>query len=316
MKRVLVVYYSQTGQLRDIVDSMLAPLRRAPHIEVTRLELKPARPYPFPWPFWRFFNTFPETVHEAPEPIERPAIPSNVEFDLVVLAYQVWFLSPSQPTTAFLQSAEAARVLRGKPVITVIGCRNMWLMAQERIKARLAELGAQLIDNVVLTDRAHSAATFISTPMWMLTGRRGPFLGGRVPAAGIPRDEIARTARFGDAIAAQLPQRASDDVRPMLTGLSAVTINERLIASERIARRSFWLWGKLLRSIGDQASLPRRIVLGVYVLFLATLILTVVPITAVLKRLIAPLTRKRILQQRQYFAAPSGESTERLDQLV
>ena len=69
-------------------------------------------------------------------------------------------------------------------------------------------------------------------------------------------------------------------------------------------RRSFRIWGGLLRALGNRQSITRRIVLGLYVLFLITLILTVVPISAVLKRLLAPLTRARTKRQRAYFAAP------------
>ncbi len=141
----------------------------------------------------------------------------------------------------------------------------------------------------------------------MLTGKRGPFLDGRVPAAGIPSADIAATARFGAAIAAQLPVRATEDNAPMLKGLGAVTINERLIASEKIARRSFVIWGKLLRALGDATSPLRQTVLCLYIIFLVAMILTVVPISAVIKRLLAPFTRARIAQQRQYFAQPSGE---------
>jgi hypothetical protein len=314
MKKVLVVHYSQTGQLRDIVASFTAPLERSPQIEVTHVTLQPVRPYPFPWPFWRFFNTFPECVYEDPDPIQPLPLAADAEFDLIIIAYTVWFVSPNLPTMAFLKSPEAERLIKGKPVITLIGCRNMWLMAQERMKEHIARLGGHLIDNVALVDLAHMAATFISTPMWMLTGKRGPFLGGSVPRAGVPADEIARAARFGEAIARQLPERRSDDHSPMLKGLSAVSINESLIASETITRRSFRIWGGLLRAIGNQRSITRRIVLGLYVLFLITLILTVVPISAVLKRLLRPLTRARTQRQRAYFAAPSGESAEHLDQ--
>lgn len=313
MKRVLVVHYSQTGQLTDIVASVVRPLQDAPNVEVTSLALKPVRPYPFPWPFWRFFNTFPECVYEDPDPIEPLPLAPDAEFDLIVIAYTVWFVSPNLPTMAFLQSDLARRLIRGKPVVTLIGCRNMWLMAQERMKLKIGELGGHLIDNVALVDLAHMAATFISTPMWMLTGKRGPFLGGKVPRAGVPADEIARASRFGEAIARQLPDRRTDDYSPMLKGLSAVSINEGLMASETIARRSFRAWGGLLRAIGNQQSITRRIVLGLYVLFLITLILTVVPISAILKRLLRPLTRARSQRQRAYFAAPSGESTEHLD---
>lgn len=308
MKRVLVVYWSQTGQLADVVNAVMAPLQAAAGIAVTYELLRPARPFPFPWPFLRFFDTFPETVYEQPVALQPLQVDPSMDFDLIILAYQVWFLSPAQPMMAFLQSPAASQLLRGKPVVTLIACRNMWLMAQEVMKTHLRTLGARLVDNIVLTDRAHPAATFISTPMWLLTGRRGPFLGGMVPAAGILADEIAAARRFGQAIVQQLPQRMAGDNSPMLQGLRAVQINERLIASEKIARRSFLLWGCLLRAIGPAGSRVRRAVLRCYIVFLVMMILTVVPVTAVLKRLLAPFQREYIAAQRCYYAQPSGEA--------
>ncbi len=308
MKSVLVVYYSQTGQLKEIVDSTIAPLIESNVVELTCQELKVRDPYPFPWPFWRFFDTFPETVYEEAPLLEPPDIRVGDRFDLVIIAYQVWFLSPSPPTIAFLNSEEAKSVLANTPVITLIGCRNMWLMAQERMKTILEELGARLIDNAVLIDSAHSAFTFVSTPLWMLTGRRGPFLGDLIPAAGVSEDDIAGCHRFGRAIAEQLPALEPEQPQSMLAGLGAVTVNEQLIASERIARRSFQLWGGLLRAAGRPGTLLRRAILVFYVAFLIMLILTVVPVSAVLRRLIAPLKRAKTAEERAYFAAPSGES--------
>ncbi len=306
-KRILVIYYSQTGQLSDVVRSITAPLQQSADIELVFECLRPLKPYPFPWPFLSFFDHFPETVHDQPQPIAPLASPLDQPYDLVILAYTVWFLSPAQPITAFLQSNEAKQLLHNTPVITVIACRNMWLMAQEKMKQHLKRIGARLIDNIVLTDPTHSAATFISTPLWMLTGKKGPFLNGLIPAAGVSPTAIKNASRFGDAIAQQLPTRAVEDNRPILRNLGAVNISERLIASERIAIRSFRLWGTLLRALGKPGTLLRRAVLVLYIIFLLTLILTVVPVSAVLKRLFAPLMKKRIAAQRQYFAAPSGE---------
>ena len=310
MKRVLFVSYSQTGQLSSLVRSVAAPLLSDPSVEVVFETLEPVESFPFPWPFLQFFNTFPETVHSRPRPLKPLRVAPLEAFDLVILAYQVWFLSPSQPIAAFLQGPEAAALLRGRPVITLIACRNMWLMAQETVKQNLLDLGAFLIDNVVLTDRAHSAATFISTPLWMLTGSRGPFLRGLVPAAGIDPEDIAAARRFGSAIGAALPTLDATRPHSLLTGLGAVTINERLIASEKIGHRSFRLWGRLLLALGRPESLLRRAVLVVYIVFLAVMILTVAPVTALFKRLLAPLTRAHIARQRAYFAAPSGEAYE------
>ena len=313
VKRVLAIGYSQTGQLTSALDSVLGPLRDADSIEVTELQLEPVEPFPFPWPFWRFFDTFPECVYEEPVPIRDPGLTGDEDFDLVIFAYQVWFLSPSMPAMAFLQHPVARRVLAGRPVVSLIACRNMWLSAHETFSRHIEAIGAHLIDNIVLTDSAHSAATFVSTPVWVLTGHRGPFLGGLIPAAGVSRADIDGAARFGRAIAEQLPHRERRDRTPMLAGLGAVHVNERMIASEHIAYRSFRIWGALLRALGRPNTPLRRIVLGLYFLFLFTLIITVVPISAVIKRLLAPFTRERTARQRRYYAAPSGESTELLD---
>ena len=67
-------------------------------------------------------------------------------------------------------------------MVTLIGCRNMWLMAQEKVKAKLTELGARLIDNIALTDACGTAASFLATPLWMFTGRQKPY--AWVPRAG------------------------------------------------------------------------------------------------------------------------------------
>lgn len=313
MRKVLVVYYSQTGQLADIVDATIAPLKANGDIEVTVAELKPSKPWPFPWPFFRFFNTFPETVYEDVEPAEAPGVDPDADYDLVILAYQVWFLSPSLPTIAFLKSEGARKLLAGKPVVTLIGCRNMWLMAQERMKTLISELGGRLVDNIVLTDSAHSAFTFVSTPMWMLTGKKGPFLNGLIPEAGVSKEDVAGCARFGRAIAAALPKRKREDSGPMLGGLGAVTVREGLIESEKTAKRSFMIWGKLLRATGTPSSALRQLVIVIYVLFLITLILTVVPLLAIIKALLKPFLKAHVARQRAYFAAPSGESMQLME---
>ena len=43
MKKVLVVYYSQSGQLKEILDSTLAPLREADHVSIEYEEIKPKK---------------------------------------------------------------------------------------------------------------------------------------------------------------------------------------------------------------------------------------------------------------------------------
>lgn len=305
MRQVLVVHFSQTGQLNRLVQSVCAPLLQRGDIQVDFLELQPAQPFPFPWPFLGFFRIFPETVQQRPQALQPLAVDSEKRYDLVILAYQVWFLSPSLPITSFLASAEAAKLLKGTPVVTLIGCRNMWLMAQEKVKARLAALGARLVDNIALTDACGTAASFLATPLWMFTGRQKPY--SWVPRAGVDDAEIAAASRFGTAIAERLSADALPIEQPMLRGLGAVRIDEKLIGSEKVGNRSFQLWSRLLSALGPPQSVRRGVGLVVYIVFLFCLIVTVVPLGALLKKLLTPLFKDRVQREKAYFAGPSGE---------
>ena len=311
MIRILVLHYSQTGQLTRAVKSLLSPLANRPDVVIVWQNLEPVEPFPFPWGFFRFFDTFPECVHLDPPPIRPVAFGPTARFDLVVLSYQVWFLSPSLPVTAFLKS-EAARVLRDTPVITFIACRNMWLSAQEKMKGLLRDLGARLVDNVVLVDQGPPWATFITTPRWVLTGKKNGFW-GIFPPAGVSAAEIAAAARFGRALADALPLLQSAQ-GPLLSGLGAVKVIPGYITGEKIAHRSFRLWGKLLRAIGKPGNPLRRLVLVVYIVFLVAMILTVMPLSIIMRALLRPLLRKRLEAEVARLEAPSGSSTERLAQ--
>lgn len=312
MARVLVVSYSQTGQLERVTKSVLSPLLDDPGFHVTWEKLEPQTPYPFPWRFLDFFDTFPETVHLDAPPLKSVAFDPDAHYDLVILAYTVWFLAPALPVTAFLKSPEA-RVLTDKPVITLIACRNMWLSAQETVKELLAARGARHIDNVVLTDQGPTWATFITTPRWMLTGRKEGFW-GVFPPAGVSDASIRASARFGHALRAARLLIESGARDSLLSGLGAVKVNPAYIASERLGKRSFLIWGRLLRAVGPPGSAARRVVLIVYILFLVTLILTVVPLGVLFRRLLRPLTRTRMEREVARLEAPSGSGVTRLTQ--
>lgn len=308
MRKVLVINYSQTGQLTRITDSIVAPLKESDNINVDYLSIEPQQNYPFPWPFLGFFHIFPEAVKMTPQalkPIDTEVIQSAGDYDLILLSYQVWFLSPSIPISSFLQSETAKALFKDTPVVTVIGCRGMWLSAQEKVKGLLTSLQAKLIDNVVLTDDCGAAFSFLATPMWMFTGSKKAY--SWLPKAGVSDDDINNASRFGDAIRSRLLTDTKPIEQPMLKGLGAVKVNEKFIASERVGNHSFTIWSKLLSKLGPQHSIRRSCGLTVYVIFLLTLIVTVVPITAIIKKLIAPLTKKRIRVQKAYFAEPSGE---------
>lgn len=314
VKKVLVIRYSQTGQLNELADSILAPLREqaaedAPRITLHVETLRLRKPFPFPWGFFRFFDAFPESAHLVPPELEPLTLRGDEDFDLVVLPYQVWFLAPSQPVTAFLKHPLAKKLLNGKPVVTVIACRNMWLMAQEKMKGLLAATGARLIDNVVLVDLGPTLATFFTTPRWLLSGKRAGFWG--MPDAGLSQAQIRGARRFGHALREALLADREKGTQPLLAGLGAVTVDPRLFISERAGTRSFYAWGKLLMAAGRPGAVQRVPLLALYVVFLIVMIVTVVPTSLLLQALLRPFMQGWLSRIKTQYEQPSGSSTER-----
>ena len=163
----------------------------------------------------------------------------DAKFDLVILAYQVWYLSPSLPVTGFLRSPEA-RVMKDTPVVTVIGCRDMWLTAQEKVKNHLARVGAKLIDSAVLVDQGKRMTTFITTPRWLMRGKKEGFW--RVfPPGGVSQKDIRGVSRFGRAIARALESGEIEKGQSILRGLGAVRVSPNNIRFERSGHRHLLL---------------------------------------------------------------------------
>ncbi|MCD6534842.1 MAG: dialkylresorcinol condensing enzyme [Deltaproteobacteria bacterium] len=302
MKKVLVLYYSQSGQLKKVMDRIVMPLKHDDEIECDYRAIKPLHPYPYPWLFYNFFNVFPEAVYL--DGCDVKPIKVQDEYDLIVLGYTSWFLSPSIPVTGFLQSDQAKRLFKDKPVVTVIACRDMWLVAQEKMKSLLKGLGARLLDNVVLTDQGKSLYTFVTTPRWLLTGKKDAFW--FFPQAGISEEEIAAASRFGERLSSALGKDEEKHSASMLNHLGAVNVNGKLIASERIAHRSFLIWSKLIKKAGKPNSQGRNVVITIYAIFLLLLIVTLVPLNMLIRKLIYPFRKKAIDEAVINYELPSG----------
>jgi len=270
MKKVLVLYYSQSGQLQRIVDSLVEGLKKNTKVQCDCREIKAKNPYPYPWPFYSFFNVFPEAVHLDGCAVEHIDVADD--YDLIVLGYTIWFLSPSIPVTGFLQTDQAVQLFKNKPVVTVIGCRDMWLIGQEKMKDLLAGLNARLLDNVVLTDQGKSLYTFVTTPRWMLTGKKDSFW--FFPKAGVAEKKISATDRFGLRLGEALAQDKEQGREALLSGLGAVNVSGKLIATERC--------------------------------FLLCLVVTVVPLNMLIRKVLAPLRKKTIARAIAYYEQPSG----------
>ncbi|MBU0568272.1 hypothetical protein KJ693_05385 [bacterium] len=304
MKHILVVYYSQSGDVAGAVESFVKPLLNLPEVEITWERIKPETPFPYPWNFHAFFDVFPECVLENPPGIYPVTFDPDKRFDLVILAYQVWFLSPSLPIQSFLKSGYA-RVLKDTKVITLVVARNMWYTASETMKRMIARAGGIHIDNVALTYQGSVLATFISTLWLMFTGGRNT-LWGLLSPAGARQEDVWNLARFGRTIANSLSALSQDSKESLLKGLEAIKVDVHQVIPELLGRPLFNRWAKIVRASGRPGSLRRRPAVYLFIVFLVLAITLSIPMGLVLRPLIHPLIRKKLEPYVYRLKSPSG----------
>jgi hypothetical protein len=300
MKKILIIYYTQTGQLKQIVDSIAGPLKN--ECQLYFEELKPVPAYPFPWNGMSFFQAFPESVKEIPCKLEPFHHDPDADYDLIILAYQVWYLSPSIPVSAFLQSETAKKLLVGKPVITVLGVRNMWIMAQERVSAMITDAGGRIVGNVVMTDPAGNLASVITIVRWMMKGEKEPFrwLGMNFPAAGVPEEEIRRGGDYGEVILRKLNKGNFQNLMQEFVQSGAVKVDPVLYNIEKRGKIMFGFWSGMILKKGAYNDPAREGRLKAFKYYLFTVIYLISPfVTGLFKIifLINPRAAKKIISR-------------------
>ena len=280
MKRVLVVYYTQSGQLKEIIDSVLSPLME---VTIDFLPIDTAEPFPFPWTDEAFFGAFPESYLQIPQPL-KPFEFVHTDYDLVILGYQVWYLSPSIPFNSFLQSEAGKQLLQGKPVITVSGTRNMWVMAHQKVKKLLTECGAHLVGNIALTDRHHNHISVITIVQWLFSGDKNKRYLGVFPKAGVADKDIQGASVYGTLIAPHLQTDDYTGLQQEIVAHGGVHYKRFLLSAEKKGNRLFGIWAKMI-----YGSKKRKFLLKCFRIYLYIAIWVLMPIVWLLYWLTYPL---------------------------
>lgn len=296
-QKILVIYYSQTGQLKRIADVIAAPLQQ--QADIVYEEIIPVQPFPFPWTKQEFFDTMPETVMGRPRAIQPLKVDPTDHFDLVILAFQPWFLSPSQPVAAFLQSQEAAQLLKGRNVITLIAARNMWLNALETVKKYLYQAGAQLVGNIALVDTAPNLVSVVTIVRWQFKGKKEAtrFL----PPAGVQEKDIQAAARFAAPIGNALRNGNYQQVHQQLLELDAVTLKPNLVLLENRGIKAFRFWSAYISAKGGPGAAERQPRLFMYRTLLLVGIIALSPITAITSMIALRVKRNKLQEEVAYF---------------
>jgi hypothetical protein len=302
--RILAIYYTQSGQLEQIIRNFLAPLDQG-QIEYCRLQ--PAQDFPFPWNDKSFYEAMPETVQE--EGMELlPLNLKSASYDLIVVGYQPWFLSPSLPTSALFNSKEFRAVANNTPIVTVIGARNMWLNAQESIKRRIQEIGAKHLGNIALVDRNPNLLSAVSIAHWMMTGKKTRKY-GIFPLPGVSQKDIVGSNKFGTILKDCLESNELPYFQEKLREKGGVFVPTTILFIEGRAKKIFRLWAKLIKS--KEGKGKRALWIRIFKFYLHFALFCVAPILLLVYTIfVRPFTSRSINEKKQYFCSVEYKPNE------
>ncbi|MET3537937.1 hypothetical protein [Chryseobacterium limigenitum] len=296
-KNILVIYYSQTGQLEDIVKNVAQPFENnKEEYNVTYYNIQLKEDFPFPWPSDVFFNTFPESYLQIPSEIHPPSESIlNKKYDLIIFGYQVWYLTPSIPIISFLKSGYAENILKNTPVVTISATRNMWMLSQEKLKVYLKDMKAQLAGNIALVDRHDNYTSVLTILRWLTTGQKEK--SGILPAAGVSDEEITGSVKYGEVIEKHLKNNDLDNLQPELINNGAVEIRPFLVRVEKVGNKIFTIWSNLIIKKKEK----RPLLIKFFKVYLMAAIWVISPIVLVLHLLTTPIFWVKRQKQKKYL---------------
>lgn len=296
MKKVLVVNYSQSGQLHEIINNFLLPFDP---LQIERIYIKPVKPFSFPWTSDVFYNTMPECVVEEAVELEPISYGSD-KYDLIIIGYQPWFLSPSLPITSLLQDSVFQEKMKGTPVVTIVGGRNMWLNSQESIKAYIKNAGGVLVGNIPLMDREPNLISVLTIFHWMLTGKKERKW-NLLPLPGVSQEDIQSSHRFGSIVSEVLKNGDFSGLQKKILSLGLIEIPTDIWFIEMRGKKIFRIWAGLIKKKGTTPE-KRKFFVTLFKYYLLIALFVASPIIlSFYFVLIAPFVKNQIRKEKDYF---------------
>ncbi len=273
MNKALIISYSQASQTDRALHYFTRGLQK--NFDCEYVKISPKENFKFPWKISEFFRVFPRAVQGISGEIE----PLEIEwsrYELVILAGQVWFLSPSLPLQSFLKN-EVAKGLQGKPVITLLTCRNLWHSASRRLRQSLQQIGARHLGQITIAETGPVWASFVTTPRWMLTGKKQAF--AFFPAAGISESEFKKLEEKGQSIVRRTEKMAEWQ---MTEGIFGSNVNKvSLVLMDQIGYGFFLFWSSLILKLARRPGIWQDFLLVLFRLNLVIMIIVIGPCTKV-----------------------------------
>ncbi|BDD84038.1 hypothetical protein TPB0596_38010 [Tsukamurella pulmonis] len=207
--RVLLLYYSFTGQAERLLEAAGAEFaERGWEVVPARIELIDPRYAPrlahFPLRrVWRtMLSLVPAQARGVTAAVRVPPQAFEGRYDLICLGSPTWWDRASIPMRSFLASADARRVLAGRPFAVFIACRDRWKGNLAEVR-RLAEWqGGRYAGQVHTAYPGNQLTSMLSLTSFLGSGeQRERYLGIAMPTTNAQPAHLDSARRLAGELA-------------------------------------------------------------------------------------------------------------------
>ncbi len=207
--RVLLLYYSYTGQSQKVLEAA-GEVFRARGYEVTTAPIEFTDPRyaerfsRFPmrnvWP--EFLGMLPAQTLQRTGDIRTPDPVRTGDFDLICIGSPTWWDTVSMPLRTFLTSHEARNLLDGTPFAVFVVCRRKWRKNLAGVRKLAEKKGGRYVDGIHFTYPGGQLSSMLSLTSYLGSGEyKDRYLGVRLPPTNISDGQIEVSRRFAARVA-------------------------------------------------------------------------------------------------------------------
>ncbi|ADT99346.1 flavodoxin family protein [Mycolicibacterium gilvum] len=210
--RVLLVYYSYTGQTQKVLDAAADVLRER-GCEVTLAPIEFVDPQ-YSEPFTRFpmrsvwpdmFSVYKAQGRGETGEIRTPDAVRDGRYDLVIFGSPTWWDTVSMPLRSFLESGDAKALLDGTPYAVVTVCRRLWRGNLEAVRELADKQGGRFADSIHFEYPGGQLTSLLSLASYLGSGEyKERYLGVKIPTTNISAGQVDQARSFAGRLADRL----------------------------------------------------------------------------------------------------------------
>lgn len=211
-RRVLLLYYSYTGQARRVLEAAGEVFaERGCEVAYAPIEFTDPRyaerfarfPMKRVWP--DMLSVLGAQKRGATGAIGTPDAVRNGDYDLICIGSPTWWQTVSMPMRSFLASDEAGNLLAGKPFAVFVVCRQYWRDNVAAVRALAEQQGGGYAGEIHFTYPGDTLRSMLSLTSYLGSGQyRKRYLGVRIPPTNVSAEQLQQTQVFAADLADRL----------------------------------------------------------------------------------------------------------------